>query len=275
MGAETTFRFNPLGDLLVQTDARGNCQRFHQTVDGQLRDTSLQLKNAVVPEVLVHHIHYNAQGQIEQQTSGNGVISRWEYCAKDGRLKRLEARRADGEFLQDLNYSYDPVGNILSIDDQALPARFFANQRIEPVNRYVYDSLYQLIEARGWEAGSANRGPDHLEDPKAVANYRQTYHYDASGNLLHFAFVQDKHAKSGAYTDSVGNFSLLTSQNAMLAINCAGYKDTLVKAGDGKDGLNIVLRPDGINQNGVGESANKLVQSSATPSAYWQAKLCR
>ncbi|MBH3466137.1 hypothetical protein I5Q49_14935, partial [Pseudomonas carnis] len=67
------------------------------------------------------------------------------------------------------------MGNILSLEDKALPVRFFANQRIEPINRYTYDSLYQLIEATGWEAGSANRGPAHLEDPAAVANYRQTY----------------------------------------------------------------------------------------------------
>ena len=94
------------------------------------------------------------------------------------------ARQLNGEALQDLNYEYDPVGNITSITDYALPVRHFANRRIEPVSRYGYDSLYQLIEATGWEAGSDNRGPSHLDPPQAVANYRQTYRYDSGGNLL-------------------------------------------------------------------------------------------
>uniref|UniRef100_UPI00240DF38C RHS repeat-associated core domain-containing protein n=1 Tax=Pseudomonas sp. Sample_10 TaxID=2448269 RepID=UPI00240DF38C len=65
------------------------------------------------------------------------------------------------------------------------------NQRIEPVNRYVYDSLYQLIEASGWEAGSANQGPSSSAsaDPAAMGNYRQTYRYDAGNNLLELKHV--------------------------------------------------------------------------------------
>jgi hypothetical protein len=48
--------------------------------------------------------------------------------------------------LQQLNYTYDPVGNILKVKDAAQPVRFFANQQIDPINRYRYDSLYQLID---------------------------------------------------------------------------------------------------------------------------------
>ena len=183
-GARSTLQFNPVGNVLEQTDAQGNRQRFNHTIDGRLREAWLQLKNATAAQRLVHDIHYNAQGQIEQQTAGNQVTSRFDYCPKDGRLNRLSAAGPSDEPLQDLHYVYDPVGNILSLEDKALPVRFFANQRIEPINRYTYDSLYQLIEATGWEAGSANRGPAHLEDPAAVANYRQTYRYDAGGNLL-------------------------------------------------------------------------------------------
>lgn len=183
-GARTVLHFNPVGELLMQTDAQENRQLFNQTVDGHLRDAWLHLKNTPAPHVVVRDIHYSAGGQVEQQTAGNQVVSLFDYGPKDGRLTRLRARQAGGEVLQDLNYSYDPVGNILSIEDKALPTRYFANQRVEPINRYVYDSLYQLIEATGWEAGSQNRGPAHLEDPAAVANYRQAYRYDAGGNLL-------------------------------------------------------------------------------------------
>lgn len=183
-GASSVFHFNALNELLEQTDAQGNRQRFNQTVDGKLRDSWLHLKNAAAPQQLLSSIDYNANGQIERQTSGNGVISLFDYCPTDDRLIRLRAHRANHEPLQHLNYHYDPVGNILSIEDKALPIRYFANQRIEPINRYEYDSLSQLIQSTGWEAGSANRGPSQIDDPKAVANYQQTYRYDAGGNLL-------------------------------------------------------------------------------------------
>lgn len=183
-GATTAFRFNALGDLLTQIDAQENRQYFTHTIDGHRRDASLHIRDAAAAQTLVHEIRYNARGQVERQTAGNRVVSLFDYCPQDDRLTRLRAQLPGGECVQDLNYFYDPAGNILSIEDKALPMRFFANQCIEPIKRYVYDSLYQLTEATGWEAGSASRGPAHLEDPCAVANYRQTYQYDEGGNLL-------------------------------------------------------------------------------------------
>ncbi|AEV62411.1 RHS repeat-associated core domain-containing protein [Pseudomonas ogarae] len=188
--ATSVTHFNPLGDVLEQTDAKGNRQSFDHTVDGQLFATHLQLSAQATAQTLVSALAYNAYGQVEQEIAGNGVISTLTYRPEDGRLLQLEARRGT-QALQDLRYAYDPVGNVLSIEDAALPIRYFANQRVEPINRYDYDSLYQLIKATGWEAGSANRGPafNRFDDPGAVANYQQTYHYDAAGNLLELVHV--------------------------------------------------------------------------------------
>ncbi|WP_256350433.1 RHS repeat domain-containing protein [Pseudomonas gingeri] len=188
--ATTATYFNPLGDVLEQTDAKGNRQLFDYTMDGQLLASHLQLSGQDTPQTLVSAIAYNAYGQVEQETAGNGVVSTLTYRPEDGRLTRLQARRGS-EVLQDLRYDYDPVGNVLSIEDGALPIRYFANQRVEPVKHYDYDSLYQLIEATGWEAGAASRGPgfNRFDDPGAVANYHQTYRYDAGGNLLELVHV--------------------------------------------------------------------------------------
>lgn len=188
--ATSTTRFNPLGDVLEQTDAKGNRQRFDYTFDGQLLASRLQLNGQPIPQTLVSDIAYNAYGQIERETAGNGVVTTCRYRAEDGRLMRLEALHGT-QPLQDLHYDYDPVGNVLSIRDDALPIRYFANQQIEPINRYGYDSLYQLIKATGWEAGRASRGPqfNRFDDPAAVANYQQTYHYDAGGNLLELTHI--------------------------------------------------------------------------------------
>jgi RHS repeat-associated protein len=182
----THSRFNPPGDLLSRTDAQGNEQRFSQTVDGQLRAVGLRLSNTTQHLAMVSAITYNAHGQVEREVAGNGVITTLEYAAEDGRLQRLLSRLGQNEPLQDLRYSYDPVGNVLSIEDAALPIRYFANQRIEPVSRYCYDTLNRLIEATGWEAGSVRQGPSAAmtADPAMPGNYRQTYRYDAGNNLL-------------------------------------------------------------------------------------------
>jgi insecticidal toxin complex protein TccC len=184
-GATTRSRINAADDVIQQTDAKGHTQIFSQTLDGQLRDVRLQLNGESTPKTLVSAIAYNAHGQTEREVAGNGVITTPQYHAQDGRLTRLLAQRGS-EALQDLRYIYDPVGNVLSIEDAAQPIRYFANQRIEPVNRYSYDSLSQLIQATGWEAGSASKGPQSstIDDPAPRANYRQTYRYDEGGNLL-------------------------------------------------------------------------------------------
>ncbi|WP_277418791.1 RHS repeat domain-containing protein, partial [Pseudomonas viridiflava] len=59
------------------------------------------------------------------------------------------------------------------------------------VSHYTYDTLYQLIEAKGFEVktdtshGPSLPGMQNLPpDPNQIINYTQTYDYDAAGNLL-------------------------------------------------------------------------------------------
>lgn len=190
-GAASTWSFGPLKDVLEQVDAKGNRQVFSLTLDGRLRETRLQLQGLTTWQTLVKEIQYNAEGQVTHETAGNGVETTLLYRAEDGVLTERRAQDASARWLQHLIYDYDRTGNVLSIEDKALPVRYFANQRIEPISRFSYDSLYQLIEASGWEAGGPNQGPESVgqADPAAVSNYRQTYSYDESGNLLTLTHV--------------------------------------------------------------------------------------
>ncbi|MBI6848743.1 sugar-binding protein [Pseudomonas syringae pv. tomato] len=192
VGLQTRWAFNAQGEDLAQTDANGNVQRFSHGVAGQLHAVELTLANTAQRQTLVSAIHYDAFNQAEQETAGNGVVSRYVYDQQDGRLTELSALSADGSVLQKLNYSYDPAGNVLLINDASQPDRYCGNQRIEPINRYCYDTLYQLIEATGREIrhgashGPALPGLQPLPtlDPCQVSNYTQRYSYDAAGNLL-------------------------------------------------------------------------------------------
>lgn len=190
-GAITALHYAASGELFQQIDALGNQQRFTYTVAGELSDTRLILAGEGQTErTLVNDLRYNASGQIESETAGNGVVTRHRYDTADGRLIGLSAHKANGTPLQDLKYRYDAAGNVLSLEDAAQPIRYFNNQRIEPIKNYRYDTLDQLIEATGWEARTGHGGPALPDlqplplDPNQVANYSQTYHYDAGGNLL-------------------------------------------------------------------------------------------
>jgi insecticidal toxin complex protein TccC len=190
-GAISTWNFGPLNDVLEQIDAKENRQTFRLTLDGRLRETRLQLQGLTTWQTLVSDIQYNAEGKVEREVAGNDVQTTLKYCPENGRLTERQAYSDRTGTLQHLIYLYDRMGNVLSIEDKALPVRYFANQRIEPISRFIYDSLSQLIEAFGWEAGSANQGPESVGrvDPAAVSNYRQTYSYDESGNLRKLTHV--------------------------------------------------------------------------------------
>jgi insecticidal toxin complex protein TccC len=190
-GAVSTWRFGPLGNVLESVDARRNSQTFGFTLDGRLFHSALKLAGKPVWQTLVSEIEYNAQGQITREVAGNNVQTTLNYSLEDGRLIERRAHVDQNGLLQHLCYAYDRMGNVLSIEDKALPVRYFNNQRIDPVSRFVYDSLYQLIAASGWEAGASSQGPASVgrNDPAALSNYQQTYRYDDSGNLLKLTHV--------------------------------------------------------------------------------------
>ncbi len=187
----TRYALNPTGEVQRQIDAAGNAQIFHYNVAGKSSATwFLQHGEGQPAKCLVSQIRYNAGDQIESETAGNGVVSSADYRPEDGRLLRLFAGVAGQQPLQDLNYAYDPVGNIVELEDKCQTVSHFNGQRIDPVSRYRYDSLYQLVEAKGWEVSKPSHGPalpDLLPvplDPAQRRNYTQTFTYDEAGNLI-------------------------------------------------------------------------------------------
>ena len=190
-GARAAWHFAATSEALSQTDAKGHVRHFAHDRAGQLREVGLQRAGQPAAETLVSAIEYSALGQIQHELAGNGMRTVSSYDPADGHLLSLANQGPDGVFLQNLSYRYDPAGNITEITDAALPIQYFANQRIEPVRRLTYDTLYQLIKATGWETAKPSFGPALPEwqafgppDASRWSNYSETYHYDAAGNLL-------------------------------------------------------------------------------------------
>ncbi|KPB86684.1 Insecticidal toxin protein [Pseudomonas syringae pv. maculicola] len=210
-GATNRWRYNSVNETLRQTDAQGNVQFLDYTVAGLLKSSRLQM-NGQAEQVLVSAIQYDTQERVVSETAGNGVMSTARYDTEDGRLLALNATRSNGQLLQDLRYDYDPVGNVIRVDDRALPA-ISKGQRIDSISTYQYDTLYQLIEASGREWAVVNHGPvlpgfQSPADPSTLADYTQTYRYDAGGNLQHLTHTGTQSHSRTLVTARCSNRSL-------------------------------------------------------------------
>jgi RHS repeat-associated protein len=160
---------------------------------GLLETVKARLRDSTSWTDFVRDINYNEKGQRTDIYFGNDSKTAYTYDTLTFRLTRLLTTRYKGQdVLQDLNYTYDPVGNITRIANDAQQTFYFDSAVIAPEGRYTYDALYRLTEATGREM-KALAMPTHndfanniaLPNPAANAmqNYTQQYTYDALGNI--------------------------------------------------------------------------------------------
>ncbi|WP_095048243.1 RHS repeat-associated core domain-containing protein [Pseudomonas sp. Irchel s3h9] len=184
--------FSSLGALLEQTDAGGHRRRSRYGLAGQLKQTELLIKDTSDWQPVLLDAQYNANEQIIEQLAGNRVLSTWTYDPADSRLHTQSSRKDTGAVLQNLEYFYDPVGNITRIEDHAFQPRYFANQLIDGHRDFTYDSLYRLTSATGYDDAPPPDIPGLPQpgDPNNRLNYTQTYQYDNGGNLIELCHVR-------------------------------------------------------------------------------------
>ncbi len=198
----TAVQYDGLGRPVITTDPGNNTQRMQYNRSGALQKLWLN------DTPYVEDIHHDAKGQRLAIWYGNNTKTSYRYDPLTYRLRRmLTVRLRDYVIVQDLNYTYDPSGNITQITDAAQQTLFYANTVIAPTQHFTYDALYRLIEASGREQISSNNTEsfDDSERMKtlgsnACRNYTQKYTYDAVGNILelrHITFGGD-----GSYTRS-------------------------------------------------------------------------
>ncbi len=167
---------------------------------GKLDQVTANLRGAATATAFVNGIDYNAKGQRTLITYGNGAQTAYSYDPEIFRLIELKTTRAsDNAVLQDLTYSYDPIGNITSIGDAAQQTVYFSNQVVTANADYTYDAIYRLISAAGrehigqlsqpqtdWDDTSRMNQPLPT-DGQAMRNYVENYSYDPVGNILQIA----------------------------------------------------------------------------------------
>ena len=169
-------------------------------------------------EDYVTNINYNEKGQRTEIFYGNNTKTQYTYDPKTFRLTRLlTTRTSDSAKLQDLNYTYDPVGNITEIENLSQKNHYFSNSVITPKSTYQYDALYRLTLATGREKASLQKPVstgfmNYIPNPNTANNamqeYHQTYKYDALGNMLEL--------KNAGGTPWTRNFNYNTHNNYLL-----------------------------------------------------------
>ncbi|KAN0108657.1 hypothetical protein V8E51_008399 [Hyaloscypha variabilis] len=181
---------------------------------------------------------YNARGQVMQLTHGNGVQTLRTYDEKTFRLRRIQTLQTSNTgqtVLQDLNYVYDPIGNITTVRDNAQQTSYFRNTIVDPSNDYTYDPIYRLINTSGREhlgqgnqpnvPSSSDQGNIGLPQPgdgNAMARYTESYTYDVNDNMTKLAHAGSDATQPG-WTRSL-NYD--TGSNRLLSSSIGSSSET-------------------------------------------------
>ena len=116
----------------------------------------------------VKNIGYNKHAQRNHIEYGNGVVSDYTYSNTRRWLTELKTKNSVGEHLQNISYTFDTIGNVLSYTNDCS-----LSQGDVVAQHYTYDGLYQLTGVQG----SIVRGGI------TSVSYSQTFTYDSIGNM--------------------------------------------------------------------------------------------
>ena len=165
-----TFSWNnvPAGSYSLTAEAYDN--------NGIETTSSAISINVTTPNLYIQSINYNATGQITQIQYGNGTVTAYTYNSLNFRLMRIYTSNTQAQVIQDLNYTYDSIGQVLTITDNANTG---ANSMTQS---FVYDALNRLISASG-SYGS------------------KTYAYDSIGNITLKDGLTYKYSEAGSRID--------------------------------------------------------------------------
>lgn len=222
---KSLYKYNALGRVLSETDADGNILEPAYLLSGLLNQ--IRMRRSSLDEtqtVYVQSIEYNARGQRTRVSYGNGVTTDYTYDPDTFRLSAISSRRTgDGFVLQDLSYTYDPVGNITHLTDNAFPTVFNNQQQIKPDSDYTYDALYRLLEGTGREHTAMtaqherqggyggdvfwNLSQSHINDAQQLRNYSRRFSYDDAGNLTQVRHITSPTASSFTKSMTVSDSS--------------------------------------------------------------------
>ena len=222
----TSTTYDALNRVVTRTTPDGSVAHPTYNAAGLLESLSVNLRGATNATAFITNLDYDAHGRRILVQHGNGVDTAYAYDLKTFRLTSIvTTRTSDSRILQDLAYTYDPVGNVTRIADAVQKVTFYDNDEVSADRDYTYDPLYRLIGASGREhpgqlppPGDAPWlvGIPHPEDSVALRSYAESYVYDAVGNfeqMIHSGGSQGSWTRDYAYVSGTNRLASTTVGN--------------------------------------------------------------
>ncbi|MFJ5262265.1 SpvB/TcaC N-terminal domain-containing protein [Streptomyces sp. NPDC088387] len=163
------------------------------SVAGLLERVNIAVRGADTWTAIVRDTDHNERGERTRVELGCRAVTAYAYEPDTFRLATAHTTAADGTAWQRLAYAYDPVGNVIVVDDPSHPTVFFRNTAVGARRAHVYDPVYRLVSASGREHIGQTTPPGpadapfaplpHANDSTALRPYTQTYSYDEAGNI--------------------------------------------------------------------------------------------
>jgi RHS repeat-associated protein len=185
---QTSSRYDALDHLVGQTAPDGSESALSYNVGGQLVRTTVSGQG---PETaVIDGIEYDATGLRTEIRYGNGTATSYRYEDTTLRLLTITTTGpAPGgqRVLQDIGYTFDPVGNVTHVENRSYQAAFCYEQPVSAGSDYGYDALYRLLRGTGRQAPSGDavmRFCPPEPERRDLAPYIQQFGYDDGGNLI-------------------------------------------------------------------------------------------
>jgi len=222
-----TTTYDALGRVVTSSapDASVTTPTFNER--GLLAAVSVNRQGSGAATPFVTNVSYDAKGQRQRIAYGNGAITSYSYDPETFRLTELKTTRSsDSAVLQDLAYTYDPVGNITHIADAAQQTIFYNNAQVVPDGDFTYDPTYRLTVATGRELianatvvppswnDAATANLPNPNDLQALTGYTERYVYDPVGNIeqvAHTTQTSGNWTRTYEYADPSSNRLTSTS----------------------------------------------------------------
>lgn len=190
-----TIRYNAVGQIHTRIDPFGNTYSYKYYLGGALSGQGLSFsdeRTGSAPTKLASEIKYDAHGHKVAEHLGPGIRASYEFDPSLGEPTRINTISSSNKLLQDLNYTYDPAGNVIEVRDYAFTEIVGKGSGGKGSSTYEYDSLYQLTRASGNVLKSRDlKKPFTLRQLNrgTLKRYDLSYQYDDGGNLMR---VKDK-----------------------------------------------------------------------------------
>jgi RHS repeat-associated protein len=205
--------FDALNRITSATSPDGSVTTPAYNERSLLISSTVDLRGTGTVTRVIAAITYNAKGQRLALQYGNGASTTYTYDPDTFRLLNLTTvRPSPNATLQNLTYSYDPIGNVAHVTDGAQQTLFYNNQVVPPDRDYSYDPIYRLTRASGREhIGQAAQPATSWDDSQRIAvpsptdgqamrAYCEKYSYDKVGNLQSVAHTANQGNWTRTYT---------------------------------------------------------------------------